>query len=437
MKSHNRRTKDGHHPRHLRLVRRRTTFFTVSSPTKSTVLETKSTMNSSDPRHFFESDADQSKRQKREAKSGNKFGKPIVLKSKIAAAVLDPTSPSNSVFIAESAGSARRINVDDETTTVYKGPSAPVTCVAVGGPSNKSIFAGSWDKDIWSWDIETKRPGFKFVGHSDFVKAVICVKVGGKHVLISGGADKKIMVWEVSTGTRLHVLQDSVTSMLAVQSLSIDPIMSTDDDIVVVSAGSDPQLRRWKIRLDGWEQLVDVEPGKPTVERRSLLVHETGVYKTVFDCCSDEIDLWTASGDGTVKCLERGRGFTADQVITHGDHVRAVAITDERVITAGRDEDLKFWDKATLDLICVLQGHYDEVTDLVVLEKGHGHGNRAVSVSIDGTIRTWPLDKMGLDAAVQEQAKPAADGEGVNQAEDSADMLTAEEEAELAELMDD
>lgn len=245
------------------------------------------------------------------------------------------------------------------------------------------------------------------------------------------------MVWDVSTGIRLHVLQDSVTSMLAVQSLTIDPYMSSEDEVIIVSAGSDPQIRRWKVRLDGWEQLVDEQPGKPNVERRSLLVHETGVYKAIFDHCGDEVDLWSASGDGTAKCLERGRSFTADQLITHGDHVRAIAITDEFVITAGRDEDLKVWDKATLDLVCVLQGHYDEVTDLVVLEEGNGLGRRLVSVSIDGTVRNWPLDKAGLDAAVKEQAKPAADENDADQAKDSADMLTAEEEAELAELMDD
>lgn len=309
--------------------------------------------------------------------------------------------------------------------------------MAVGGPGNKSVFAGSWDKDIWSWDVETRQAGIKYVGHSDFVKAVVCARVSGKDVLISGGADKKIMVWDVSAGTRLHVLQDSVTSMLAVQSLSVDPIMSTDDEIVVVSAGSDPQIRRWRIRLDGCEQLVDTEPGKPSVERRSLRVHETGVYKAVFDLSGDETDLWSASGDGTVKCLERGRGFTADQFVTHGDHVRAVVVTEQFVVTAGRSEDLKIWDKATLDMICTLQGHYDEVTDLVVLENRHGHGYRLVSVSIDGTVRTWPLDRAGLDAAVQEQARSDTDAKKEDQTEDTAGLLTAEEEAELAELMDD
>lgn len=311
--------------------------------------------------------------------------------------------------------------------------------MAVGGPGNKTVFAGSWDKDIWSWDIETRQPGIKLVGHSDFVKAVVSAKISGKHVLISGGADKKIMVWDSVSGSRLHVVQDSVTSMLAVQSLAVDPILTSGDELVVVSAGSDPQIRRWKIRLNGWEQLVDAEPGKPTMDRRALLVHETGVYKVLFDHDGDEIDLWTASGDGTVKCLERGRDFTADQAVSHGDHVRAVAVTDQLIITAGRDEDLKVWDKTSLDLKYVLQGHYDEVVDLVVLPSGNGQGERLVSVSIDGTVRTWPLDKAGLDAAVEEQAKSATDdAKGKVQADEEAvDLLTAEEEAELAELMDD
>lgn len=384
--------------------------------------------------------AAQSKRERREAKSSNKFGNPIVLKSKLAAACVDPHSPLNSVFVAETAGSVRKINVDEEDSkTVYRGPSAPITCVAVGGPGNKTVFAGSWDKNVWSWDIETRQLGRKFEGHSDFVKTVLCIRIGGKDVLISGGADKKIMVWDVASGTRLHVLQDPVTTMLAVQSLAIDPVLSSEDEVVLVSAGSDPQIRRWKIRLAGWEQLADAEPGTPNVERRTINVHETGVYKVLFDYSGDEVDMWTASADGSAKCLSREKGFATEDNFEAGDHVRAVAVTDQWVTTAGRDEDIKVWDRTSGNQYCSLQGHYDEVTDLLILGSGHGHDQRLVSVSIDGTVRTWPLDKAALDVAVQEQTEPAAtDGLGDDNAEEEAEnLLTAEEEAELAELMDD
>lgn len=378
--------------------------------------------------------AEQAKAARRTAKSGNKYGKPIALKSKILAVVLDTHSPSSTVFVAESAGTVRRVSVDDgedaaKKAAVYRGPSAPVTSVAVGGPENRMLFAGSWDKSIWSWDIDSLTSGRKYVGHSDFVKAVVCGRLGGKDILISGGADKKIIVWDVGTGARLHTLTDSLVNMMAVQHLVIDPVESKEDELSIVSASSDPHIRRWKVRLDSWEQVAEVDPDG--TEKRTVLQHETSVYKLVFDIDGDEVDLWTSSGDGTAKCLSRVKGFSAsDDTLNHGDHVRAVAVTDRWIITAGRDEDLKFWDRASGKLYCSLVGHYDEVTDLVVLQ---GATERLCSVSIDGTIRTWPLDASSLDAQVKEQsnAKPKEEQRKAD------DLLTAEEEAELAELMDD
>jgi WD40 repeat protein len=310
-----------------------------------------------------------------------------------------------------------------------------VCCVAVGGPKSGTLFAGSWDTTIWSWDLASRAPWRKYVGHTDFVKAVVCAKVGGKDLLISGGADKKIIVWDIASGARLHTLQDSAVNMLGVQDLVVDPASSSPDEVSLISASSDPHIRRWRIRLDGWEQVVETLPDAPSTDRRTLLEHETTVYKLVLDHDSDEVDLWTSSGDGTAKCLSRLKNFTCEDTFHHGDHVRAVAITDQWVITAGRDEDVKFWDRASGKLYCSLAGHYDEVTDLVVLRGPSGSSQRVCSVSIDGTVRTWPFGKAGLDAAVKEQEKPALEEEkekiGAN------DLLSAEEEAELAALMED
>ncbi len=295
------------------------------------------------------------------------------------------------------------------------------------------MFAGSWDKDVWSWDMSSKVPGRKYSGHSDFVKAVVCAKIGGKDCLISGGADKKIIVWDVETGSRLHTLQDQVVSMMAVQHLAIDPVLSGPDEIVLISASSDPHIRRWRVRLDGFEQIQETSPGEPGTVRSAILEHDTTVYKLLFDAEGEDVDLWTSSGDGTAKNLSRARNFAPDDTINHGDHVRAVALTDQWVVTAGRDEDIKVWDRSSGKLHCTLEGHYDEVTDLVTL----GQSNRVASISIDGTVRTWSLDIKELDRVNDEREEKAKGVEKETPVEPAEGAMTAEEEAELAALMDD
>lgn len=311
-----------------------------------------------------------------------------------------------------------------------------MTCLAIGGLGGKTVFAGCWDKDIWSWDVESSRPGRKFSGHSDFVKAVVCTTISGKAILISGGADKKILVWDTETGRRLHTLQDPSTTMLAVQHLAVDPVLSTADTIVLASASSDPNIRRWKITLDGYEQLPESFHDRPDAERLTIQEHETSVYRLVYDDTSDDADLWTASADGTAKCLARSRNFVSDDSYEHGDYVRAVAVTDQWVITAGRDEDVKVWDRSSGKLYATLVGHYEEITDLVMLRDAEGMGRKICSVGIDGTIRTWPLGKSELDDVVV-KIEEAAKADAKKDEDKGESLLTAEEEAELAELMDD
>lgn len=62
--------------------------------------------------------ASKANRARKAAKSGNKHGDPIVMKSKILAAIADPTSPSSSIFIAESAGNVRRVSLEVSTRWV-------------------------------------------------------------------------------------------------------------------------------------------------------------------------------------------------------------------------------------------------------------------------------------------------------------------------------
>lgn len=256
------------------------------------------------------------------------------------------------------------------------------------------------------------------------------LSLGNTHVIVSGAADAAIIIWNLGTGEKLHVLKGHTRGIL---DLVIDP--TTYDlhcaaagqiqEATVFSAGSDREIRRWRISLETAEQL---NLGQP------ILVHETSVYALRFD---EDGDLWTASADGTTKCLSRYQNFRSDNTIQHGDYVRAVAVeeTGGYVVTAGRSEDIKVWDRGSGDLIHTFEGHYEEVSGLVMLLQ------RCVSVSIDGTIRVWDLRSEDLTIAKlqnKEGFQVLEAGDDIQPVEKgSPNGLTEEEEKELDELMQD
>ncbi|KAI4132393.1 MAG: hypothetical protein LQ338_000741 [Usnochroma carphineum] len=383
---------------------------------------------SNDPDHFFQTSHSLAETERKSRKSKNKNGNPTQLPSKILAVIADPRCTGAAVFIAESAGNVRRV-VTNEKDIIYRGPTAPVTSIAIS-PDGTRLLAGSWDKTIWSWSLANRQPLLRYRGHTDFVKSIIALRLHHEDIVVSGGADASIIIWNMQSGAKIHVLKGHTRGIL---DLAIDPV--TDDsakdgirEITIFSAGSDREIRRWQVSLEQAEQL---DPETP------ILAHETSVYALRFDA---DGDLWTASADGTTKCLSRSHQFRPDTTIQHGDYVRAVALEDigGYVLTAGRSEDVKVWDRGSGDLVHVFVGHYEEVTGLVVFSQ------RCVSVSIDGTVRTWSLKPEDLQKArreLEEDQRALMAGDDLvdnNTPEDStAGDLTEEEERELAELMQD
>jgi WD40 repeat protein len=217
--------------------------------------------------------------------------------------------------------------------------------------------------------------------------------------------------------------------MMAVQDLVLDPEESTDSEVILVSSSSDPQIRRWRISLSSASRILDLTKDVAT---QNAPASSTSVYKVHFWGDDEDSDLWTASADGTAKCLSRAKKWTTEETYQHGDYVRDVAVTEDWIITAGRDEDVKVWDRSTGKLWHIYDGHYEEVTGLVVLEGEQ----KVASVSIDGTIRTWGLGKPDLEKARKEKEEKLKGLEKEEKVKPKKSLLTEEEEAELAELMD-
>lgn len=203
-------------------------------------------------------------------------------------------------------------------------------------PNGKLLFAGCWDKTIWSWDVASGKPEKRYEGHADFVRSVISVRLRGQDILMSGGADAKVLFFDIASGQRLQVFRGHTKG---VQDLAVDPLSVTDDGskFKLFTAGSDREIRLYDVSSDLKDSdNSDAEP---------LLVHDTNVYRLFFDA---DADLWTASADKTAKCLVREDAWKPNMVLQHPDFVRDVVVHEQGgwVITACRDEQVRVWKRS-------------------------------------------------------------------------------------------
>ncbi|KAF2770733.1 WD40 repeat-like protein [Teratosphaeria nubilosa] len=387
---------------------------------------------SNDPGHYFQTSDSIAASERKAVKAKNKHGEPIKLPSKILAVHRDPVKPG-SVLIAEAAGQTKAVHLKNaEISRPSIHATAPVTSLAYS-PDISALYAGCWDKHIYSSQTTPSGAQVKtspLKSHTDFVKCLLATSLNGQPILISGGADAQMIVWNLATSQPVHKLSGHTK---ALQDFAIDPLSFPEgrsepqDSFVLFGASSDREIRRWHISLDSAHELSE------SIEK-PILAHETSVYKIIFD---QEGDLWTASADKTAKHLVRSRGWEADTTLQHPDFVKDIVVSESAglVVTACRDEEVRVWDASSGDLVCTYSGHYEEVTGLVMMDSE----KKVVSVSIDGTVRQWSLER-GDMAKYLEQVRKEKDGEDgpLEGAEKSSGrMLTAEEEAELAELMED
>lgn len=268
-------------------------------------------------------------------------------------------------------------------------------------------------------------------GHTDFVKTLLLAKVCGKLLLLSGGADGAIIVWDLESGQKLHVLKSHARG---VEALALDPLESTTDRVVLFSAGSSREIRRWLVTDSSATEipcagLIDAPPAADG-DITPLIAHETSVYALRFD---DDGDLWTASADKTAKSLVRDQQWQTDLTLLHPDFVRDV-VSDTRsgwIITACRDEEIRLWEGGSGKLYHTFSGHFEEVTGLLLL------GDMVVTVSIDATVRRWSLKPEDLKKAKEEAEAERLGKSKTEEIASQPSMLTEDEERELAELMDD
>jgi F-box and WD-40 domain protein CDC4 len=180
-------------------------------------------------------------------------------------------------------------------------------------------------------------------------------------ILVSGGCDRDVRVWDMATGACLHTLRGHTSTVRC---------LKMSDANTAISGSRDTTLRVWDIRSG--------------VCRNVLVGHQASVR-----CLEIKGDIVVSgSYDATAKIWSISEGRCLHTLSGHFSQIYAIAFDGQRVVTGSLDTSVRVWDAHTGEAIAVLQGHTSLVGQLQL------RGNTLVTGGSDGSVRVWSLEKM-------------------------------------------
>lgn len=284
---------------------------------------------------------------------------------------------------------------------LFEGHTHFVSCVRMNADATRALSA-SWDQTIRVWDLPKKRCARVLKGHVSIVTCVALSRDGS--VAVSGSLDGTVRVWDLDSGCCLRTFEGH-TSMVTSVALSADGRLAS-------SASWDGTVRIWPMprrsraaavpRLSvrtAYARLPSAEP-----EPDELLSDAEGAFQenrlaqalaylrqarqsTTHDASARAISLWR---ELTPRCQRTGLRATRLLTAQAGpERTGGVQVTaaPERILSAGRDGRLQWWDADFGRSMATLTGHRARV---LALRLSVDHA-LAVSASADGTARVWDL----------------------------------------------
>jgi len=184
---------------------------------------------------------------------------------------------------------------------------SPVSCLAVGGEGSPAVAAGSNDGSIRTWDLMSARPLESFRAHRDAVTSVEYGRDADAQILVSGGLDRIVNVWNVSAGERVLGLAGPTGSILDVVTCRLG------QRVAVAAASSDESIWVWD--------------GRTGEELLQLKQHSGAVTCLSVAQVAGAAVLASGSADMTVRLWDLSAGVDRGTLLGHLGGIRAVCAT--------------------------------------------------------------------------------------------------------------
>jgi WD40 repeat protein len=240
------------------------------------------------------------------------------------------------------------------------GHSSMVEAISFSASGHYAI-SGSLDKRLFLWDVSTGMRIRSFDAHADLVKSVAFAQ-DGKQIL-SGSADKTMVLWDVDRTEPVHVFKHQS---------AVGTVCFSPDGKLAVSGSADGTLSVWSLE---------------TRKRiRAIPAHSESVNSAAFLSPGHVI---SGSADKTAKLWDLDHRIPVHSFEAHSGSVLAVASdsSGRNILSASEDCELILWDARKDRPIRHFIGHNAPVSGVAFLIAG----DRAVSSSFDNTLILWDV----------------------------------------------
>jgi Tol biopolymer transport system component len=233
-------------------------------------------------------------------------------------------------------------------------------------PDGKLLASGGGDRMIRVWDVSTAKEVHALEGPTSFTCAVR-FSPDGKVLAAAGyetGSGNPIYLYDVATGKELPRLAGHPTG-------GVRRLVFTPDGKQLVSGGFDGAVRVWDLASGKQVRVMQIESG--TVYSIAL----SGDGKTLATAGRDGLHLWD---------LASGKELPREAMSKH--NCVAVAYSpDGKLVASGDSSCVKLWEAATGKVVNTLGGYQGELSQLVFSRDGR----TLYTGSYDRAIRLWEV----------------------------------------------
>jgi WD40 repeat protein len=230
------------------------------------------------------------------------------------------------------------------------------------------LFAGPKPDGTSAGNTATRLRGF--AGHDGAVSVLGVVPNGS--LLITGGKDCTVRVWDMSTGKQIRIFQGHQKRELG---YGVTALAVRGDGRQVASGSDDGAMRLWDLNA------ID--------EHRALTEATDSLWTVAYS--PDGQRLATAGSDRSIRVYNT-ETFKVETVLSAGAKSPITSLAffpdSNRLAAAGGDRQVDVWDIAKSKRIKELAGHESAILAVAVADNGHW----IVSGSADRTVRAFTLE---------------------------------------------